>query len=156
MKDLYKHLGVEETATADAIRAACPRAPQEVRSAAEYILLDDHRRRVYDRNRSLLVSLGQLRSKLGLSFAPFWVRGSFAEFTFDPLLKFPTPQTTHDGQHLADPLEVLRAFDGGARRRRRSRRWASKSLIAFSILILLATLAALVFLWWQSYQNVTL
>ena len=156
MKDLYKHLQLDETAPAEAIRSACATAQPELRSAAEFILLDEHRRRVYDRNRSLLTTVGQLRSRLGLTFAPFWSRGAFADFSFEPLLKFPTAEAARDGQHLADPLEVLRAFDGAQRRRKRRRPKAHYFLISLAVLILLATVWALIKLWWQSGQNVNL
>jgi len=155
MRDLYKQLHLEESAPAEAIQSACSQAQPDVRPVAEFILLDEHLRRVYDRNRNLLTTVGQLRARLGLSLSPFWTRGAFADFTFDPLLKYPSAQTTHEGQHLADPLEVLRAFDG-ARRRKRRRPKAHYFLIGLAVIILLATLTALIFLWWQSGQNVTL
>ncbi len=156
MKDLYKQLQVDEAAPQDAIRSALAKTQPHVRSAAEFILLDEHRRRVYDRNRALLTTIGQLRSRLGMSLSPFWTRGAFADFTFEPLLKFPTAETTRDGQHLAYPLELLRAFDGAARRRKRRRPRAHYFLIALAVLILLATIWALIKLWWQSGQNVNL
>ena len=64
MKDLYKRLGVEENAAADAISRRLPAGERaEIRAAAEFILLDEHHRRVYDRNRRLLVSVGQLPAR---------------------------------------------------------------------------------------------
>lgn len=159
MKDLYKNLGVGEAAGDDQIRAALEGKDPAVESAARSILLDEHRRHVYDRNRRLLVTIGQLRSRLGLSLAPFWARGSFADFTFDVVPGFAGAAVkSSNGQHLADPLEVLRAFDVGhtPRRRRRRRSRAQKWLIIASAVILLLVLAVVVLVWWQWSQYVTL
>src|SRR3954469_19924769 len=93
MKDFYKRLGLDDDATADAIRGALvapaepARAPDAAtRVAAEFVLLDPRRRAVYDRNRRVLVTIGQLRSRLGLNLKPFWSRGGFGDFSypFDP------------------------------------------------------------------------
>jgi hypothetical protein len=159
MKDLYKHLGVGEAATDEQIRAALERAQPDMQSAAQSILLDAHRRRVYDRNRRLLVTVGQLRSRLGLSLGSFWMRGAFADFTFDVVPGFAgSPVRSSNGQHLADPLEVLRAFDVSQtpRRRRRRRSKAQKWLIIASAVILLLVLAVVIVVWWQWSQYVTL
>jgi hypothetical protein len=159
MRDLYKHLGLGEAAADDQIRMALDEKDPEIQSAAKSILLDNHRRRVYDRNRRLLVTVGQLRSRLGLSLSPFWIRGAFADFTFDVVPGFAGASIkSSNGQHLADPLEVLRAFDVGQtpRRRRRRRSKAQKWLIIASAITLLLVLAVVIFVWWKWSQYVTL
>lgn len=159
MKDLYKHLGVNEAATEQEVRAALDAADPVTRAAAQSILLDSHRRGVYDRNRRLLVTVGQLRSRLGLSLSPFWLRGPFADFTMDVVPGFAGSQVkSSNGQHLADPLEVLRAFDVGYRPPPRKRhRWKSqKWLIILSAIILVLVLAVVIAVWWQSFQYIAL
>lgn len=158
MKDLYKRLGVADSATEQEIRAAMDAADPEARSAAQSILLDEHRRGVYDRNRRLLITVGQLRSRLGLSLGPFWLRGQFADFTMDVVPGFAGSQPkSANGQHLADPLEVLRAFDVGYKPRPRKRRWKPQRwLILLSALILLLVLGVVVAVWWQSFQYISL
>ena len=127
MKDLYKHLGLEETASPDAVREAlatraAPGTPAEsaTRSAAEFVLLDPRRRAVYDRNRRVLVSIGQLRSRLGLNLKPFWSRGGFGDFSyaFDPTGgRAGAAAASHAPQDpLADPRMLWRAFGAGRRR----------------------------------------
>lgn len=129
MKDLYKRLGLDESATADAIREA-PASPvtagatrdDETRSAAEFVLLDPRRRAVYDRNRRVLVTIGQLRSRLGLNLKPFWSRGGFGDFSyaFDPTggrAGVAAAAAAHPPQDpLADPRMLWRAFGAGRRR----------------------------------------
>src|SRR3954468_7794268 len=90
MKDFYKRLGLDgDAATPDAIRAALAapaepaRAPDAAtREAAAFVLLDPRRRAVYDRNRRVLVTIGQLRSRLGLNLKPFRSRGRFGDFSY--------------------------------------------------------------------------
>lgn len=142
MRDLYKRLNVDEADGEGAIRSALGTAEPSVRQAAEFILLDAHRRRVYDRNRRLLMTVGELRSRMGLTLSPFWRRGPFGDFTRPhetsaaQVGSLPPP-----GQHFADPLEVLRAFDlrhGHHSARRRIPRLAIVWLCGLAIVILIA------------------
>ena len=131
MKDFYKRLRLDDAATADVIRGALA-APAEpagaldaaTREAAEFVLLDARRRAVYDRNRQVLVTVGQLRARLGLNLKPFWSRGGFGDFSypFDPTGGHSGGATTAAGTHppqdpLADPRMLWRAFGAGRRRR---------------------------------------
>src|SRR5437764_7359381 len=117
MKDLYKRLGLDDAATTEAIRDArsAPTGPAgaldaATREAAEFVLLDPRRRAVYDRNRQVLVTIGQLRSRLGLNLKPFWSRGGFGDFSYayDPTGGRAGSASTAAGTHppqdpLADP-----------------------------------------------------
>ena len=89
MKDFYSALGLTAGAGDDAIRAAAATAPDDVRAGAEFVLLDPKRRVVYDRNHKLLVTIGQLRSHLGLSYTRFWARQEYKDY-WNELA--PTPQ----------------------------------------------------------------
>lgn len=125
MKDLYKRLGLDNAATEDAVHDALA-APavagrpidSEIRAAAELVLLDPRRRAVYDRNRQVLVTIGQLRARLGLNLKPFWSRGRFGDFSypFGPGARHHSESTgaTHPPRDpLADPRMLWRAFGGG-------------------------------------------
>jgi len=140
LKDLYKQLGVPRDANADAIRAALAGAAPDARAAAEFVLLDPVRRAVYDRNHRLLATIGQLRLHLGLNLAPFWARGSFADFTYgtaeqrlDPVVgQVQTIFTPHDA---ADEFRV------------RPRPWYRRPLVGGVVgfgLVTLGAIAALV------------
>ena len=106
----------------------------ETRSAAEFVLLDPRRRAVYDRNRQVLVTIGQLRSRLGLNLKPFWSRGGFGDFSyaFDPtggragVAAAAAAQPPQDP--LADPRMLSRPF--GAGRRRAEVRVSARSVAA--------------------------
>jgi len=144
MIDLYKRLGIGDESVADAIRAALPAADPQTRQAAESILLDPRRRPVYDRNRRLLVTVGQLRAHLGLNFTRFWSRHQFTDFRYvlepeagaaPPAIKPPV-----------DPLAVLRAFSPRGARHRRPRR--QDSWPATAIIVLLALITVLATLWY--------
>src|SRR3954447_20160912 len=129
MKDFYKRLGLDgDAATPDAIRAALA-APAEpahaldaaTREAAEFVLLDPRRRAVYDRNRRVLVTIGQLRSRLGLNLKPFWSRGGVGDFSYayDPTGGRVGSAWVAAGTHppqdpLADPRMLWRAFGAGS------------------------------------------
>jgi hypothetical protein len=128
MQDLYKRLGLDDAATVGEVHDALA-APavagraidSEMRAAAELVLLDPRRRAVYDRNRQVLVTIGQLRARLGLNLKPFWSRGRFGDFSypFGPAVRHHPGYTgaTHPPQDpLADPRTLWRAFGGGRRR----------------------------------------
>jgi hypothetical protein len=88
----------------------------------ELVLLEPRRRTVYDRNRRVLVTIGQLRARLGLNLKPFWSRGGFGDFSypFDPAAGHHAggAAAAHPPQDpLADPRMLWRAFGAGRRRR---------------------------------------
>ncbi|HXE55166.1 MAG TPA: hypothetical protein VN541_19240 [Tepidisphaeraceae bacterium] len=80
MKDFYKRLNVDESAPEQTLRDALHRASARWRQDAEYVLLDPKRRAVYDRNRRLLLTIGELRLHLGLNYTRFWARQEFKDF----------------------------------------------------------------------------
>src|SRR3954454_13663806 len=104
MKDLYVHLGVDESSSGDAIRTALASADDATREAAEYILLDPRRRDVYDRNRRAVATIGRLRANLGLNLTRFWPRSRFADFTIDLA---PSPRQSRQPD---DPMAMAWAF----------------------------------------------
>jgi hypothetical protein len=161
MKDFYKRLGLDDDATADAdaIRGALAapaepaRAPNAAtREAAEYVLLDPRRRAVYDRNRQVLVTIGQLRARLGLNLKPFWSRGGFGDFSYryDPTGGRSGGATAaaagaHPPQDpLADPRILWRAFGAGGRTRRHSGSgWSARGPSRLALWVAAAAVLAL-------------
>ena len=140
MKDLYKQLGVDESAGEDEVSAALGTvADPATREAAEFILLDPRRREVYDRNRRVVATIGQLRANLGLNLTRFWPRARFADFTIDLA---PPPGRPR----RIDPMRMAWAFGVGSRSRRR-RPWFLRRtfLTACAILLITAVVLALLF-----------
>ena len=137
MRDLYQRLDIPEDATEAEARRALSTADGELRASAEAVLLDPRRRSVYDRNRNLLITIGKLRSHLGLNLTPFWARGEFSDFTVGA----PTQVAKK-----ADASLIATAFGPTKRssRRRRSRRTEILAAIAGGV-ISLAILIALIF-----------
>lgn len=101
MKDLYKRLGVGSDASTDEIWRAIAAGDDPIRRDAEYILLNPHRRAVYDRNHRVLSTIGQLRGRLALGLRPFWSHGHHQDFTtpFVPGAKM-------------DPMSVMNGVSG--------------------------------------------
>ena len=158
MKDYYKRLGLDDDATPDSIRGALAapadpaRAPDAVtREAAEFVLLDPRRRAVYDRNRQVLVTIGQLRARLGLNLKPFWSRGGFGDFSYryDPTGGRSAGGAAAAGAHppqdpLADPRTLWRAFGAGGRTRRHSGSgWSARGPSRVALWVAVAAVLAL-------------
>lgn len=90
MKDLYKRIGLmDQTDNPDQIIAAINNsvAPLRVKESARYILLDNRRKAVYDRNHKLLRTIGQVRANLGLNRTSLWLGSQCADFDCDPSVK---------------------------------------------------------------------
>jgi len=124
MRDFYRRLKIPENSGRKEIKLALIDFPdKELRGAGATILLDERRKAVYDRDRQVLATIGQLRSRLGLYLAPFWARGQFADFTYgDP------PPTS---SQKINQLIVSQAFKPVRRRRRHgSRRLRNPEVIA--------------------------
>lgn len=148
MKDLYKRLNLPEGASEDRIRNSLIRATPELRSSAELILLDSRRRRVYDRNRELLLTIAQLRFDLGLSYTPFWSRRQFKDFwrvpTFAPSNPQPeSPKRPVDKMMIAQAFHTVRHHS-----RHHAARWGWVWAV---VLIALVLSGVLLVLWRASY-----
>ena len=138
MKDLYRRLGLDESADDDAVRAALAAADGETRKAAALILLDPARRGVYDRNRRVLVTVGRLRAHLGLNLTRFWPRSRFGDFTVDLAAGAP-PRRAVDPMRIAWAFGVVGGKVAGPTQGRRR--------IAAALMVIAILLAALL-AWW--------
>ena len=137
MIDLYRRLNVSPDSDAASVDAALPHADPATREAAQMILLNQRRRAVYDRNRQVLVTIGQLRARLGINYSRFWSRALYGDFVVDleSEASGPPPRL----RQRVDPMGILRAF--GPRRgtrhhhRRRRRAWVVAAVIAAAIFV---------------------
>lgn len=111
MRDLYQQLGIADDADKTDIEQALASADPPTRAAASAILLNDHRRPAYDRNRKLMLTIGRLRFSLGLNLTPFWARDEHADFTVG--------EPKESKAAAIDSMIVTRAFTPSKRRRRR-------------------------------------
>jgi hypothetical protein len=143
MRDLYKQLGVSDTAGEAEIRAALGGAGGEVRDAGEFILLDRTRRDVYDRNRRVLVTVGRLRAHLGLNLTRFWPRSRFADFTVDL-----SPLPRDGGANPGDPMKMAWAF-GVEPPGRRTLLPPGRRTVAIVAVLALAIVLALALWYWM-------
>jgi hypothetical protein len=141
MKDLYKQLGVDESAGESDIRVAVGAAAGELRDAAEFILLDPARRAVYDRNRRVLATVGRLRSNLGLNLSRFWPRSRFADFTIDL-----NPVTGGEGRRI-DPMTMAWALGVEPPARNGMRRGKRRRLLIGVVLALSCALGLALWRW---------
>ncbi len=82
MKDLYKRLESDSSATPEEIRQAMEAiADPGIRERVEKILLRPDRRRVYDRNHGVLTQITELRYRLSLYDKECWASGDYEDFT---------------------------------------------------------------------------
>lgn len=78
MRDLYRLLGVNATASDAAIRTAISRcANDSVRKDASEVLLNGSSRKAYDRLYLLLNDIGQLRANMGITHGAHWDEPDF-------------------------------------------------------------------------------
>jgi hypothetical protein len=135
MLDLYKQLNVPEDASPEAIQQALARSQGAVRSAAQTILLDPRRRVVYDRNRRLLLAIGQLRSDLGLNYTRFWSRREFNDFLKSPVFAPASPPAS--AGRRVDKMMIAGAFHAARtvshHGRRHAARWGGWWVVALAI-----------------------
>ena len=127
MKDLYKRLSLDPSASEEEIRYALPTADASTRIAAQFILLVPRRRTVYDRNHRVLTTIGQLRGRLALGLRPFWSHGHHQDFA----QPFVAPQAT-------DPMSVIYAAAGPSKRHRP--RWIRWTALSLSIALFITAL----------------
>ena len=144
MRDLYKRLGVTDSAEEPQLRAALATAEPSARESAEVILLDPKRRQVYDRNRRVLLTIGRLRANLGLNLTRFWPRARFADFTHDL-----APQATVQNHQPMDPMAMAWAF-GVEPPRGYRRPWRTRVIGAT---VSCVALLVLLTVWWARHGH---
>lgn len=137
MKDLYRRLGISESATDAEVRAALRAADADTLQAAVFILLDPRRRAVYDRNRRTVATIGRLRANLGLNLTRFWPRSRFEDFTIE--LTAPPPRRR---PVVMDRTAVAWAF--GVKPAARARPPRRRLVVALVVLAIIALAVAVV------------
>lgn len=146
MRDFYKRLNLPDAASEEQIRNSLRSASPDLRSSAELILLDPRRRRVYDRNRDLLLVIAQLRFDLGLNYTPFWSRRQFKDFwrvpTFTPVT--PAPEAP---KRRVDKIMIAQAFHTA---RHHSRHHAARWGWLWAVGLIIVGLGGLLFVIWQA------
>ena len=130
MRDLYRKLEIEKTASKEEIVAALEAHPDLAGYAA--ILLDEERRAAYDRVHTTLKMLGTLRFRLDLDKSDVWFIQHYRDFAIMP------KPILSAGPQEPDREEKARAASN-LRKKRRRRRWLYAMLAV-------AVLAAAVFL----------
>ena len=146
MIDLYRRLNIGADSDAEAVRAALSATDPATREAAELILLNDRRRPVYDRNRQVLATIGQLRARLGINYTRFWSRALYGDFVVD---LEPDAAAVPHLRHRVDPMAVLQAFGPrrGPRRHRHRYHWGRYLAIAATLLLLILVI------WWLASRG---
>ena len=114
MKDFYRQLNVAPYAAEQAVREALREAGPELRLEAEFILLEAKRRRIYDRDHRLLLTIGQLRMHMGLNYTRFWARKEYKDFWSELAPAGQTPA----GRRV-DSMLIVQAFGAVGRHGRR-------------------------------------
>lgn len=148
MRDLYKRLDLPGQASGEQIRRSFGAATPDLRASAELILLDPRRRRVYDRNRDLLLTIAQLRFDLGLSYTRFWSRRQFKDFWKVPTFT-PAPVQPEAPKRRVDTAMIAQAFHTARHHgRHHAARWGWCWAIT---LIVLALSVLLIVLWHASF-----
>jgi len=109
MQDLYKRLNARVDASEQAIRDRLPLVDAATRSVAQAVLLDSRRRRVYDRNREVLSTIGHIRLRLGLNYTRFWARREYRDFWQDGIHVPPVTDSPKRGR-MVDKMMIAQAF----------------------------------------------
>jgi hypothetical protein len=123
MQDLYKRLNVKVDASEEAIRDRLALVDGATRSAAETVLLDSRRRRVYDRNREVLSTIGHIRLSLRLNYTRFWARREYRDFWQDGIYAPPRSEPPKRGRKV-DKIMIAQAFHSVRHHsRRHAARW---------------------------------
>lgn len=130
MKDFYQRLKIAPYPDDSTVRAALGNLEPQLRTEAQFILLEPKRRQVYDRDHKLLTTISELRLHLGLNYTRFWARQEYREFWNEAI-----PAQQPVGRRV-DAMMIVRAFGAAGRH---GRRHARKPL---NWLILVAVLAA--------------
>lgn len=133
MKDLYRKLELEPTATPGEIAAALEKHPELNTYSA--ILLDEDRRSLYDRAHHVLKLIGTLRFQLDLDKSDTRFIEHHSDFAIMPKPKFTGSPKETAGAEAARP-----GSQGSDRKGRRTRRW----LIAQVVVLAAAAATALI------------
>lgn len=148
MRDLYKRLNLPDDAGEEQIRSALKTAEPDLRESAEMILLEPRRRRVYDRNRDLLLTIAQLRFDLGLNYTRFWSRRQYKDFWKVPVFATPTP-APEAPKRPVDKMMIAQAFHTAHHHsRHHAARWGWLWAI---VLIVIGLCGLLTILWRASF-----
>jgi hypothetical protein len=128
MKDLYRRLEIEPTATADEISAAIEKLPEA--KARGSILLDSEKRELYDRAHATLKLIARLRFNLDLDMHDSWFIQQYPDFAIMPKPKL-TDGATQSALQPEAPAK-------GVKRRRKRQRNGTNWLLAVLILLIAA------------------
>ena len=133
MRDLYRRLELEPTATAEEISAALEKLPKGKPGAS--ILLDEEKRELYDRTHATLKLIARLRFNLDLDKSDTWFLHEFPDFAIMPKPKLGA------GAARSAPREEKPVQD--RKRRRKSRQNGTNWLLVVLILLIAAGAAIL-------------
>ncbi len=130
MKDLYRKLELEPSATRDEIAAAFDQQPEL--KAYSAILLDEEKRSQYDEAHRVLKMIGTLRFRLDMDKSDTWFIQRYPDFAIMPKPKL--------GEVTKEAPATPESHSG---RKRRGRRLNSRAGWLLPLLILLLAAAAL-------------
>lgn len=128
MRDLYKRLGLDPRAGEVEITAAIERCEHTaLRADAHTVLEVGSRREEYDALHTTLSEIGRLRTRLGLTHAPYWRDGPADDFSLPP--------DTHGSRHDELMQRLTRAALLHNRWQRLRGPWLAAALFALGIML---------------------
>ena len=127
MRDLYRRLALERSASPEEIRAALERLPDMKSYSA--ILLDEERRAVYDRAHNTLKMIALLRFRLGLDKSDNSFIQRYPDFAIMP--KPVTSEATQESSGHQGPDKTTQRRD---RTRRNGQRWLLPLLLSLIVI----------------------
>jgi len=146
MKDLYRQLSLDSSASRAEVEAALQSRP-ELGEAAE-VLLNDSRRAVYNRAASTIRSIGMLRHRLGLDNDQTWFVESCPDFA--PRLhtrKYVAPERVNPAAASAEPTATetsksaaavtTATATGASMDNSKSKTWLKAAVVIFVLAILM-------------------
>jgi len=127
VRDLYRRLALERSASPEEIRAALERLPDMKSYSA--ILLDEERRAVYDRAHNTLKMIAMLRFRLGLDKSDNSFIQRYPDFAIMP--KPVTSEATQESSGHQGPDKTTQRRD---RTRRNGQRWLLPLLLSLIVI----------------------